>query len=416
MHTELQYDTLCSLEERFGPSFYLYHPRAFRRNYEEFLAAFRALYPRTQLAYSYKTNYLPEIGRTVDYWGGYAEVVSSMEYDLAIRLKVAPERIIFNGPLKTKAVLKRALGQGSVVNLDSGYELSLVEEIAAELGGKSLRVGLRCNFDVGTELPSRFGFDVSSSMCEEAVARMRVLPNVILAGLHCHFLPPGRSAEEYGAIAREMVRLTRDVFGSELPEFIDLGGGFFSRENPAFHRQFNVKISTPEEYAAAMASPMAEAFPEGKGPELILEPGMAVVADTMELVTRILDIKTVRDRTVALAGASVYNTIPRKSSRNLPVQRIAAPDGASQRADGPLEVAGYTCMEDDVLYRAYEGPLQVGDYLVFENVGAYTFVLKPPFILPAPAILAVDPSTDGVRVLRQVESLEDVFSSYTFPE
>ena len=52
------------------------------------------------IGYSYKTNYLPSLIKEMSNLGAYAEVVSRLEYDLALKIGVKPNKIIFNGPLK----------------------------------------------------------------------------------------------------------------------------------------------------------------------------------------------------------------------------------------------------------------------------------------------------------------------------
>ena len=89
---ELSWQTLRDLERSHGAAFFLLDLDGFRTNYNEFLGAFRAIYPKSRIAYSYKTNYIPRLCREVDRLGGYAEVVSAMEYDLALRIGVAATR------------------------------------------------------------------------------------------------------------------------------------------------------------------------------------------------------------------------------------------------------------------------------------------------------------------------------------
>jgi diaminopimelate decarboxylase len=65
-------------------------------------------------------------------------------------------------------------------------------------------------------------------------------------------------------------------------------------------------------------------------------------------------------------------------------------DGASS-AEGPTVVSGWTCMEDDVLSRRCPFKLERGDWLLFDNCGAYTFVLNPRFVRGTPAVLVRAP-------------------------
>ena len=57
----------CKLTDRlvdritgeFGSPVYVFHEEAFAANYRALLEAFRAIYPKYNIAYSYKTNYTP---------------------------------------------------------------------------------------------------------------------------------------------------------------------------------------------------------------------------------------------------------------------------------------------------------------------------------------------------------------------
>jgi diaminopimelate decarboxylase len=409
------WELLNGLEKKYGDSFYLLEPRTFRENYAKFLGGFRKYYANTNIAYSYKTNYTPKICQLVNDWGGYAEVVSRMEYDLALRVGVAPEKIIFNGPYKSRVDLELAMLAGSIVNLDSPYELDLVEAVARRHVDKFLKVGIRCNFDLGTGHVSRFGFDAEGSDLLTAICRLREIRNCSVIGLHCHFLTPGSRAEAYGLMAQRMLDLAIDHFADQPPRFIDLGGGFFSQMAPELKKQFDHPIPTFEEYAKAIAPKFAQTFRGGSGPELLLEPGIALTADAMYFVARVMDIKSIRSRKVALVAGSIYNIKPTLHSKNLPISIVSPIDSiVSRTAESVVDIVGYTCMEHDVLYKSYAGALAVGDYVVFSNVGSYTTVLKPPFINPCPAMIGYDPETGECELVKRKETTLDIFSTYAF--
>lgn len=405
---------LQALSESYGDSFYLLDLAKFQANYHDFLAAFQTVYANSQIAYSYKTNYTPRLCQLVQGMGGYAEVVSGMEYGLALRLGVPAERIIFNGPYKQAADVERALLGGSVVNLDAAYELVWIKALAARFPQHIFRVGVRCNFAIATQQRSRFGFDVDSDDFQRVLHALRGIHNCRIVGLHCHFLAPERSAEAYADIARRMLRLALNECASETLEFIDLGGGFFSRMRLDLQQQFPYPIPTFTAYGQAIADVFAAAFPSGNGPELILEPGIALTADTMQFVAKIIDVKSIGERHVALAAGSQYDIKPTLSPRNLPMTVVSAAIGSAlDRPWQVVDVVGSTCMEGDCLYSAYTGALKADDYVVFDNVGAYTNVLRPPFINPASPILSLDAS-GACEVIRRRETAEDVFVSYAF--
>jgi diaminopimelate decarboxylase len=411
----LSWELLDDLTRLYGDPFYLVDLQRFKTNYQEFLAAFRSIYPKSQIAYSYKTNYTPRLCQIVNSLGGYAEVVSRMEYELAVRIGAPPRRIIFNGPLKRTEDIEQALLAGAMVNLDGGYEVAVVEQVAKRAPHTRIRVGLRCNFDAGGNIVSRFGFDVARPEFHAAITRLRRLDNCQIGGLHCHFLTPLRSAESYERIARQMLEVADAHFGAEHLQFIDLGGGFFSKMNEDLKRQFAHPIPNYQEYGEAIASTFAARFGQGAGPELILEPGIALTADIMKLVAQAIDIKTIGARTVALLSSSIYEIKPTLSSRNLPISVVKQPERQeSNPAIRKMDLVGYTCMEGDCLYQGFAGRLTPGDRVVFDNVGAYTNVLKPPFINPAPAMVGWDATSGQFELIRRREEMVDVFSTYVF--
>ena len=113
-------DTLEHLSSAHGDSFYLIDVDDFKTSYESVLNEFRVFYPKTNIAYSYKTNYIPLLCKVVDDLGGYAETVSGMEVDIALAIGVSPEKIFFNGPYKPRQDIEKLLLLGEVVNVDSG--------------------------------------------------------------------------------------------------------------------------------------------------------------------------------------------------------------------------------------------------------------------------------------------------------
>ena len=54
----------------------------------------------------------------------------------------------------------------------------------------------------------------------------------------------------------------------------------------------------------------------------------------------------------------------------------------------------------------------VGDFIKIDSVGAYTVVLTPPFINPAPAIVVEKSGT--FKLIRSKQTLNDMFKNYAF--
>ncbi len=405
---QLDYRTLSELAEEHGDAFYLLSLDRFRTNARDLLAAFRAIHPRVSLAYSYKTNYTPALCRAADEEGCWAEVVSKLEYDLALRLGVPPQRILFNGPAKAPAEIEEALLAGAVVNLDSEQELQAVEDLARRTEAP-LKVGVRCRFALEPGHRSRFGFDAESDALANALRRLRSLPGCVLHGLHCHF-SAYRDATSFRQRARRMVELAERHFSDAPPATLDVGGGFFGRMPETLRRQFSGEVPTYTQYAEAVAGEVARTFPGADAPELILEPGAGVVADTVEFVCRVASLKTAGESRLAITTGSIQNVKATPNPIRLPLRVASRGEGAG--LEGPLDITGYTCMEGDVLHSGHQGVLRVGDFILLGNVGAYTLVFKPPFIRSAPAILCLSDGSDTPVVERRKETLDDWLRPY----
>ena len=98
--------------------------------------------------------------------------------------------------------------------------------------------------------------------------------------------------------------------------------------------------------------------------------------------------------------------------KNLPITVYRSSKVAQHYDD--LDFGGYTCIESDYLYRGYSGNIAVGDFVVFDNAGSYSVVLKPPFILPNFPILDLGSEEDSLKIIKQAETFDDIFHTYNY--
>lgn len=213
-------DILNKIREQYGEAFYLLDSAQFKCNYLELKEAFSKIYNNFNIAYSYKTNYTPKLCSIVNEFGGYAEVVSEMELELALKIGVKPQKIIWNGPIKDPQVLEMFLVQGGTVNIDSIEEFVMIEQITQRHLDAMFNIGIRCNFDVNDGVLSRFGFDIDGEDFQKVLSSILRTDNIKLINLQCHFAK--RQVEYWPARAKGMIELL-DRIGI-VPERMDLGG------------------------------------------------------------------------------------------------------------------------------------------------------------------------------------------------
>ena len=117
------------LVKQFGSPLFVASEEKLIEKYQYVEKIIKKAYPNSQIAYSFKTNYLPGICQIFKNLGAMAEVVSSFEYNLAKKLGYKGGEIIFNGPYKKDEELKLAIQDGALVNIDNFDELKRMKKI-----------------------------------------------------------------------------------------------------------------------------------------------------------------------------------------------------------------------------------------------------------------------------------------------
>ncbi|MCW2277106.1 alanine racemase [Heliophilum fasciatum] len=401
---------LQSVQKKYNKTpFYLFDEQGFINNYNEMLDAFRAIYTKYQISYSYKTNYTPYICNLVKRLGGHAEVVSDMEYELARKLGYPEEQIVFNGPVKG-ARLEEHLENGGIINIDNYDEAKRICDYATLHIAHQYKVGLRINLDVSGVFISRFGFEPESEELHKTTQLLKDHPNIQLVGLHCH-ISRARGIEAWRKRVEIMLKATEKYIDG-VPEYISLGSGMFGKMPEALEAQFGSNIPTYKDYAKAVIKPIADHYshiPEEKKPILYTEPGTTIVARYISFVTKILNIKTIRGRNMATVDGSYLNVGEICTLKNLPV--IVKESGQDRHHYDAIDIMGFTCLEQDCIYKDYSGELAVGDILTFENVGGYSIVSKPQFIKPNSPMFSVNKEYEVKEIMRE-ETFDDVFSKF----
>lgn len=371
---------------------------------------------------SYKTNPVPGVLAALHARGLGAEVVSAYELWLALRLGVAPDRIVFNGPAKTAPALREALGHGvGLLNVNARGEL-------AEVAGHARALGVRPRVGVRVAVPGtwggQFGERIDTGAALETFREALARPELRVCALHAH---PG---EEIATAARldavlDGVLAFADRLHAELGlsvELLDLGGNLaaptVSHLGPAeLARALRwgipprprdpAAVLRARDYVERVARRVADHFRAAgrPTPRVVLEPGRALFSDTQHLLTSVLQVVDggpgSPEWAVLDAGINAAEPVRSEWHGLLPLRPRA---GAPERT---YRLAGPSCMKGDLLYPAARLPaLAPGDPLVVLDAGAYFVPFSTNFSFPRAAVVAVE---DGAAsLLRQAETYEDM--------
>lgn len=398
-----------NLLNKYGSPLYVFHDTEFVENYKHLCKAMRTYYPNYNLGYSYKTNYTPHICKLVKSLGGYAEVVSDMEMWVALQCGYEHSKIIYNGPCKGK-MLEEHLLQGGILNIDNEEEAKRVVAFSQQHLDKTFKVNIRITAKIDIGFVSRFGIEAGSPQMERVVALLKKQSNVKLVGLHMHV-----SRARYLSAWQERIDQILDAadrYIDGVPEFIDLGSGMFADMESYLKDQFTIDVSSYEEYAEVVAGTMVKHYANSEiKPLLVTEPGTTVVSRYMSLITTITGLKEIAGRNIAICDSDIHEAGETAMMMKVPYTHHAMGKGETSKT--PIDITGFTCLEQDTLFKEFPEALKVGDVVEFRNVGGYSVVYKPPFIQPCCAMVAI--KEDGsIEEIKRKETYEDIFQTYRF--
>jgi len=394
---------------------YILKSNVFENEYELLLNSFKEYYDKVNIAYSFKTNYIPNFLDIVKNKKGYAEVVSVMELELALKVGFLPENIFFNGPFKHKEETLNYLKIGVLVNVDSYDEFKWIEDFAKK--SKIIcRIGIRLNFNL-VDNPSRFGIDINDEIIQEIINRSNSSKFLSLESLHYHYA--SRKLSSWKICMDRFISFFGQIDSKIYNDlkYISLGGGMFSRMNKYIEEQLCFHIPSFNEYAETSIKYLADYLEKNDfklfKPEILIEPGTALASKAIDFVAQVVSIKKINGILYINTTGSKYNMNPSPNRINSPIQILNFNPKTSINVNSG-KLCGYTCIESDIIHNNFNGNISVGDLIIFKEVGSYSLVMKPPFILPDVPIIQFDNKRNEFEIVRDKQTFSDVFNNFKF--
>jgi diaminopimelate decarboxylase len=353
---------------------------------ERRLSALRAAVPASvEVAYATKANPSLAVVAHLARLGAAGDIASAGELSLVQRAGMDPGRVIFTGPGKSEAEHRAAIEAGiRAITVESRGELDRLIAIADEMGRRVpilLRwaVGDRARQEtvriIGDEGAGKFGMGADDlRAAAQAAARS---PHVDLLGIHAFGASNLRDADALADHVEATV-----VFGATVLaevgrplRLVDAGGGLGI---PYADADTPLDLAWLGERLAALARSWSF-DPWLAGLRVLLEPGRFLVGPAGVYVTRVVDVKQLDGRTVAIVDGGIHHVV-RPALVRQPHRIVRL--GTGGPLDGVAAVAGPLCTGLDVLSpNAPVGPVQPGDLLAVLDVGAYGFTESMPLFL-----------------------------------
>lgn len=335
--------------------------------------------PRVKPFYAVKCNPDEEVIALLANLGSGFDCASKAEIDLVLGLGVAPHRIIYAQPCKTKSYLRHAAKVGvKQMTFDNADELYKIKASYPEA-----EVVLRILTDDSASLcrlSTKFGADLNTAAELLRLAKSLEL-NVVGVSFHV-----GSGAADPTAFAKAVTD-ARWVFdqaalvGYNL-EMLDVGGGFTDE--------------TFEMFAASLSEALELHFPPHI--RVIAEPGRYYTAKAFTLATNVIarrDVSSLPSTPGSMVSDSDGSVVSNAEKSYMlylndgvygnfsniifdhqhPVPQILqASSGFDNDKLVEYSIWGPTCDGIDVIAEQcyLPGTLGIGDWLFFEDMGAYT--------------------------------------------
>ncbi len=360
---------LARLIDRYGTPLFILDHGKLRANYR----TFKKNLPRVQCYYAVKANTHPEIIKTLFLEGSSFDVASYNEFmQIYEYIKHYEEKdkdffiwdkIIFSNTIKDRDTLSRIKRYRPLVTFDNSDELKKIKA-HCETAGLVLRLKVP---DTGSqvEMSSKFGAEPGDA--SQLIRRAHDL-GLVVEGLSFHVGSQCTNFDNYAAALAITSEILHDArargYGLKI---IDIGGGFpvpYDSQVPEF-----------EKLAKLINSECKRLFPADI--EILAEPGRFMVATAAQLITEIIGKSRREGKIFYYINDGVYHTFSGVVFDHWIPNFTAFKSGREE----VCAVVGQTCDSFDKVSQAVQlpGNLEIGDYLLTENIGAYSIASSTSF-------------------------------------
>ncbi|XP_076033035.1 ornithine decarboxylase-like [Oratosquilla oratoria] len=350
----------------------------------------RRLLPRVDLFYAVKCN--PEraiINTLVSLGCGFDDCASKSEIRCVLDAGAKSSHVVFANTVKRISHLHYAAKNGvELLTFDNLDELHKIKE---NYPRAKLLLRFRCDDkDATYSLGNKFGAepDETGNLLREAKGL-----DLDLVGVAFHVGSMCKRPSVYA----EAITTARKIFDEAVtlgfsPYLLDIGGGFSGGRNNNF-----------EEIAEVVNHQFDFHFPDdgitkvgdaGYCWPIIAEPGRYVVGSSCSLATQVTGKRKKKDPSGQWEIMEYYINDGKHGCFFEVIESLPVPlsCGAKKREEVPTTIFGQTCCGEDVVCKDVTLPvMQTGEWLMWEDMGAYTVSMTTNFngFKPAKVILTM---------------------------
>ena len=388
------------LANKYQTPYYVYDFDHITKQYEELKGAFKAR--KSLVAYAVKANSNLSVIKHLAQLGAGADCVSIGEVKRALKVGIAPYKIIFSGVGKIDSEIKEALELDILmINVESDAELNRVEIIAAELG-KVARISIRVNPNIDPQThpyistglhENKFGVDIDTA--KRMYIQCKNSTSLDPVGIHCHIGSQLTQLDPIIESVKIIADLVRNLKAIKIElSFMDIGGGLGIVYD-------NETLIDTKEYAQSILDTMFKL-----DITVVCEPGRFMVGNAGTFVTKVLYEKINGNKRFVIVDGGMNDLI--RPSLYDAYHRVEVITDNTELSD--CNLVGPVCESGDFFAKNVQLPkTQHNDLVAIYSAGAYGFTMASNYNTRGRvAEIAVEKGID--RLIRKRETFEDIIA------
>jgi diaminopimelate decarboxylase len=368
MSKTLTHQQLIDIADEFGTPVYVYHAERIAEQYKKLQKAFAGCNARFFYACKSLTNvnvlkYVQSIGASLD-------CVSVNEVKLGLLAGFDKKDILYTPNCVDFQEIIEVKDLGVNINIDN---ISILEQFGHKFGN-SYPVCIRLNphimaggnYKISTgHIDSKFGISIHQMRHIERIVKST---NLNVTGIHMH---TGSEIKDVRVFLEGLEVMFNTATHFPNLEFIDLGSGFKVPYQPG----------DAETDITDLGKKVAQAFTDfesetGKKLQVWFEPGKYLVSQSGYFVVKTNVIKQTPAAVFAGVNSGFNHLIrPMMYDAYHHIENLSNPKGAERI----YNVVGNICETDTFAWDRKLHEVREGDYLVFNNAGAYGFEMSSNF-------------------------------------
>ena len=414
---------ISKMVSQYGTPLYLIDEDTLHSKVKELCNAYAKFNGPLKIAYSIKANFTPAILCAFIKDGIAFDLTSIGELRFAKHCNAESESIIYTSITEEYEEYLEVLQTGvKRVVVSSFNGMTNLARAANKLNVKPLTL-IRINPEVGVKAEIRasyrngkFGVPFNGVTIDSATKMVKhLIGNNLLRfeGFHFHL---GSQITDFSCYTHALDKMDAFItkMRKEHPNFIintlDIGGG-----TPVF---YNNPVPSPTQMTENYVSRLNHLIDMHGKFELIVESGRFLVAESSILISKIVNTKEYNDHKIIIVDAGYHLLLDAALLKQeypqevVPVFRNKENMAMKQAASKNIHLAGRLCDTYDVFPLSRVSTLDeadIGRYISFYNVGAYSIVFNMPFHCQTKPPIVMKTSDGDFKLVRKGTSYEQLF-------